>query len=71
MLSIFFATPLKRAELKKAEARLAEMGYGPGRVDGVITDDTRKALKLFQKWEGRKLTGRITHPRRETQATVM
>ena len=59
MLSIFFATPLKRAELKKAEARLAEMGYRPGRVDGVITEDTRKALKLFQKWEARKITGQI------------
>ena len=42
--------PLTRAELKKAKARLAEMGYGR---------DTRKALILFQKWEGRKITGQI------------
>ena len=49
--------PLTRAELKKAEARLAEMGFAPGRVDGVINDDTRKALIVFQKWENRKLTG--------------
>lgn len=47
--------PLTRAELRQAEARLKEMGYGPGRVDGVITGDTRRALMLFQKWEGRKL----------------
>jgi hypothetical protein len=40
--------PLSRAELKQAEARLAEMGYQPGRVDGVISDDTRKALIIFQ-----------------------
>ena len=52
--------PLTRAELKKAEARLAEMGYRPGRVDGVISDDTRKALKIFQKWERRKITGQIS-----------
>jgi len=51
---------LSRAELKQAEARLAEMGYRPGRVDGAISDDTRKALILFQKWEGRKLTGQLT-----------
>ena len=51
--------PLTRAELKKAEARLADMGYGPGRVDGVINDDTRKALIVFQKWENRKLTGQL------------
>ncbi len=43
--------PLTRAELKKAEARLAEMGYGR---------DVRRALILFQKWEGRKLTGQIS-----------
>jgi L,D-transpeptidase catalytic domain/Putative peptidoglycan binding domain len=52
--------PLTRVELKQAEARLAEMGYRPGRVDGVIGDDTRSALLLFQKWEGRKLTGQLT-----------
>jgi hypothetical protein len=52
--------PLTRAELKQAEARLAEMGYRPGSVDGVISDDTRTALLLFRKWEGRKLTGQLT-----------
>lgn len=52
--------PLTRAELRQAESRLAEMGYGPGRVDGVIDDDTHKAVIVFQKWEGRKLTGQIT-----------
>jgi peptidoglycan hydrolase-like protein with peptidoglycan-binding domain len=52
--------PLTRAELKQAEARLAEMGYGPGRVDGVMDDDTRNAVVVFQKWERRKLTGQIT-----------
>src|SRR4026209_305647 len=49
--------PLTRAELKQVEARLAEMGYGPGRVDGVVDADTRHALLLFRKWEGLKLTG--------------
>ena len=52
--------PLTRTELKAAEARLAEMGYGPGRVDGAIDGDTRTALIAFQKWEGRKVTGRIS-----------
>lgn len=52
--------PLTRAEMKQAEARLAEMGYRPGRVDGVIDDDTRDALLTFQKWEGRKLTGQLS-----------
>ncbi len=52
--------PLKRAEVKEAEARLAEMGYGTGRVDGVIDSVTRNALLAFQKWEGRKVTGQLS-----------
>ena len=51
---------LKRAEVKEAEARLSEMGYGTGRVDGVIDGVTRNALVAFQKWEGRKVTGRLS-----------
>jgi hypothetical protein len=38
-----------RAEVKQAEARLAEMGYGTG----------GNALIAFQKYEGRKVTGQI------------
>src|ERR1044072_7089523 len=44
------AGPLKRAELREAQNRLAEMGYGSG----------QQALVTFQKWEGRKITGRLT-----------
>lgn len=39
-----------RAELKQAEARLSEMGYGTG----------RNALIAFQKYEGRKVTSRMS-----------
>ena len=49
--------PLTRAEMKAAEDRLAEMGYGTGPVDGVIDDLTRNALIAFQKWEGRRVSG--------------
>lgn len=52
--------PPTRTELKQAERRLAELGYKPGRADGVIDESTRQALVLFQKWEGRKVTGQIT-----------
>ena len=51
---------VSRAEAREAEQRLAEMGYGTGRVDGLIDDGTRRALIVFQKWEGRKVTGRLT-----------
>jgi peptidoglycan hydrolase-like protein with peptidoglycan-binding domain len=51
---------ITRAELKQAEARLAEMGYGTGRVDGVIDGTTQNALIAFQKWEGLKVTGQVS-----------
>ena len=51
---------LSRAEMKQAKARLADMGYGTGRVDGVVDGATRNALIAFQKWEGRKVTGQLS-----------
>ncbi|HKO60695.1 MAG TPA: L,D-transpeptidase family protein [Pyrinomonadaceae bacterium] len=44
------ARGLSRAEITQAQARLREMGYGAG----------RNALVVFQKWERRKVTGRLT-----------
>jgi hypothetical protein len=46
--------------MKAAEERLAEMGYGTGRVDGAIDGVERNALIAFQKWEGREVTGRMS-----------
>ncbi|HKR14050.1 MAG TPA: L,D-transpeptidase family protein [Pyrinomonadaceae bacterium] len=51
---------LTRVELKSAEQRLAEMGYSTGPVDGSIDSTTRSGLAVFQKWEGRKITGQLT-----------
>jgi len=52
--------PLRRAELKEAESRLREMGFRTGPADGVIDSATQQALTTFQKWEGRRITGRLT-----------
>jgi hypothetical protein len=41
---------LTRAEIKQADARLAELGYGKGRT----------ALIAFQKYEGRDATGKLS-----------
>ena len=57
-----------RAELKQAERRLSELGYRAGPADGVIDAATRNALVLFQKWEGREVTGKLT--RREVEAIM-
>lgn len=52
---------LTRAETKDAEQRLAKLGYWTGPVDGVFDPATKAALIAFQKWEGRTVTGRLTH----------
>jgi hypothetical protein len=52
--------PLTRGEVKEAKDRLSEMGYGALRIDGAIDNDTRNVLIAFQKWEGRKVTGRLS-----------
>src|SRR5689334_23046710 len=52
--------PPARTEIKQAERRLSEMGYKAGPADGVVDDTTRNAIVLFQKWEGRKVTGQLT-----------
>lgn len=52
--------PPTRTELKQAERRLSEMGYKAGPADGVIDEKTRTAIVLFQKWEERKITGKLT-----------
>lgn len=44
------ASHVTRAELKQAQARLKEMGYGAG----------RNAVVTFQKYEGRKVTGQLS-----------
>lgn len=41
---------LSRAEMKQAESRLSEMGYGTG----------RNAYIAFQKYEGRKVSGQLS-----------
>ena len=51
---------LTRAETRAAEAKLNELGYWTGPVDGVLDAATKQALIAFQKWEGRPITGKLT-----------
>ena len=46
--------PLTSAEVKSARLRLKELGYVSA------AGSTQSALVFFQKWEGRKVTGRLT-----------
>ena len=59
-----FTTPLGRrvpidydAETPTIEARLQELGYNPGTVDGKMTSSTRTALREYQRRNGLTVTG--------------
>ncbi len=49
-----------RVLIQEAERWLSEMGYWTGAVDGRFDAATQTAVIAFQKWEGRKITGRLT-----------
>jgi cell wall hydrolase len=52
--------PLTRAQVKEAEQRLSDLGYWTGVVDGRLDPASQAAVIAFQKWEGRKITGKLT-----------
>lgn len=51
---------LTRIQIKGVEAKLNELGYWTGPVDGVLDSATASALIAFQKWEGRPVSGKLT-----------
>jgi len=51
--------PLTRDDVRRAERRLADLGYWVGPVDGVLDPVSRQAVVAFQKVSGRKATGRL------------
>ena len=51
---------LTRVEVRESERGLRELGYWTGPVDGVFDTASQSALIAFQKWEGRKVDGRLT-----------
>jgi N-acetylmuramoyl-L-alanine amidase len=46
-------------EVRQAQEILAELGYFPGAIDGVVGVRTRAALRTFQEQNGIKITGEI------------
>jgi peptidoglycan hydrolase-like protein with peptidoglycan-binding domain len=41
------------------QSALADLGYYRGRVDGVIGNGTRNAIRAFQRDNGLRATGRL------------
>jgi peptidoglycan hydrolase-like protein with peptidoglycan-binding domain len=51
-----------RASVKRAQVRLADLGYAPGPVDGVIGPRTLAAIRRYQTEQGLVPTGEVTPP---------
>lgn len=46
-------------EMRTAQAALLLLGFGPGKIDGVLGNRTRGALKAFQTGNGLPVTGEL------------
>ncbi len=49
-----------RETIKEAEALLRRLGYDPGPVDGVMTEETRRAIRAYQLDSALPASGRMT-----------
>ncbi|MCG8559622.1 MAG: peptidoglycan-binding protein [Hyphomicrobiales bacterium] len=55
------ATPEETVALIKAVQQvLAQQGYAPGPIDGIVGEATRKAIEAFERERSLKVTGRIS-----------
>ncbi|MEW5743302.1 MAG: peptidoglycan-binding protein [Myxococcota bacterium] len=49
----------KSAAVKKSEKLLKQLGFNPGRVDGLFDKRTRKAVQAFERQQGLKRNGEV------------
>ena len=56
----FTASLASTAMVKKTQIILAKLGYNPGFADGLIGDNTTKAIRDFQKQAGIPVNGKVT-----------
>lgn len=54
--------PGNRTSVRLAQEILAQLGYNPGPVDGVVGARTRAAIRAFQASEGLPVDGKLSTP---------
>ena len=64
------ALGLKRSENELVQRGLAASGFVPGKIDGLIGGDTRKALRAWQAEQGHEATGYLTADEARTLITA-
>jgi peptidoglycan hydrolase-like protein with peptidoglycan-binding domain len=63
----FGTSGLSKDQIRNVEQALKSKGHNPGRVDGVMDNDTRAAIRAFQKENNLSQTGTVD---RETAAKL-
>jgi localization factor PodJL len=51
-----------RAQIRRVQTALAELAYNPGEISGNLSDQTRLAIKSFERDRGLDETGEISDP---------
>ncbi|MCZ6604802.1 MAG: peptidoglycan-binding domain-containing protein [Alphaproteobacteria bacterium] len=54
-------TGIGRSEVAEAQATLAQLGFNPGRIDGIYGPQTRRAVIAYTTHQGMPTDGAITH----------
>jgi membrane-bound lytic murein transglycosylase B len=52
--------PLSMGQVRRLQARLAQIGYSPGDIDGMVGEALRSALRAYQEHKGLKPDGYAT-----------
>lgn len=50
----------RRAQIRRVQTGLAELAYGPGEINGEMTDRTHDAIMQFERDRGMAVTGEIS-----------
>jgi peptidoglycan hydrolase-like protein with peptidoglycan-binding domain len=48
-------------QVRRLQKGLAELGYRPGKLDGFMGDETRNAIRQFERDRGWPITGEISN----------
>ncbi len=51
---------LNKNEVRELEGLLADLGFDPGPVDGVLDEQTRNAIRGYQDFAALPVTGRLS-----------
>ena len=55
-----YPVKLSRVQVRHLQTRLAKMGYGSGRPDGILGSQTAKAIKRYQMEYSLPVTGKVS-----------